>query len=202
MRLAVVVSTRGTCERASVGAVISREGRIISTGYVGAPAGLPHCISVGCQIGTHGGCDRTVHAEANAIAFAARFGTSTDGSELHCTHAPCLPCAKLIVNSGIRRVHYETAYRDASGLSLLREAKVVVVQLPVPEESIVVTDPRDEGWIPLKTRCIYTPCIKEAHPLNEKHSSSNGHEWFNPAPRSPMETASGGYWNPRTGEHG
>lgn len=132
MRMAVVVSTRGTCERASVGAVISREGRVISTGYVGSPAGLEHCTTVGCSIGPNGGCDRTVHAEANAIAFAARFGTGTNGSELHCTHAPCLSCAKLIVNAGITRFVYETVYRDPSGLDLLANARIRVNHLPEP----------------------------------------------------------------------
>lgn len=132
MRVAVIISSRGTCERAQVGAVVSRDGRIISTGYVGAPAGLPHCSVVGDQIGTHGGCTRTVHAEANAIAFAARFGTGTDNTELHCTHSPCLECAKLIINSGIKRIVYEMEYRDTSGLSLLVEAGLDVFQLIAP----------------------------------------------------------------------
>lgn len=129
MRLAVVVSSRGTCNRAQVGAVISREGRIIATGYVGAPAGLPHCIEVGCDIGSHGGCIKTVHAENNAIAFAARFGTSTDGADLHCTHSPCDNCAKSIINSGIRRFVYEHPYRDPTGLSLLTTAGIDVIRL-------------------------------------------------------------------------
>lgn len=128
MRLAVVVSTRGTCERAQVGAIISREGRQIASGYVGAPSGLPHCTEVGCDRGPDGGCRRTSHAEANAIAFAARFGTSTDGADLYCTHGPCLPCAKLIINAGIRRVVYEHPYRDASGVGLLQAAGVEVFQ--------------------------------------------------------------------------
>jgi deoxycytidylate deaminase len=84
-------------------------------------------------MGTHGGCTRTVHAEANAIAFAARFGTSIDGSELYCTHSPCLPCAKLVVNAGIVRYVYEQPYRDTSGLSLLEEAGILVVQHVAPE---------------------------------------------------------------------
>lgn len=131
--MAVIISSRGTCKRAYVGAVISIEGRPISAGYVGAPSGLPHCLSVGCEIGTHNGCTRTVHAEANAIAFAAKYGTSTDRSELHCTHSPCLPCAKLIVNAGIRRVVYENRYRDESGLELLQAAGIEVTELPAPQ---------------------------------------------------------------------
>jgi len=124
MRTAAVISMRGTCERASVGAVIAREGRIISTGYVGAPSGLPHCTTIGCKIGPHGGCTRTVHAEANAIAFAARAGASTEECELYCTHAPCSECAKLIINAGIATVFFEQYYRDLDGLVLLDDAGI------------------------------------------------------------------------------
>jgi dCMP deaminase len=131
MRLATIISTRGTCNRAQVGAIIVREGRTISTGYVGAPSGLPHCVAAGDEIGPDGGCTRTVHAEANAIAFAARFGTSTEDAELYCTHSPCVNCAKLIINAGIRRVVYEHEYRDQSGLALLEAAGVGYCQYVV-----------------------------------------------------------------------
>lgn len=136
MQLALVVSVRGTCERAQVGAIIVRDGRIISTGYVGAPSGLPHCTSVGCEIGNHNGCTRTVHAEANAIASAARFGTSTDKCELYCTHSPCLPCAKLIINAGITRLIYRQGYRDISGLALLKDAQIDTYQFQLSEKSL------------------------------------------------------------------
>ncbi len=135
MRVATVISARGTCERLQVGAVISKDGRPISTGYVGAPSGLPHCIASQCQVGPDGGCIRTVHAEANAIAFAARHGTSTEGSELHSTHSPCLSCAKLIINAGIKRVVFENEYRDPSGLDLLIQAGVWVGQHHAVESS-------------------------------------------------------------------
>jgi dCMP deaminase len=115
-----------------VGAVIARDGRIISTGYVGAPSGLPHCLDVGCQTGPDGGCTRTVHAEANAIAVASRYGTRTNGAVLYCTHGPCNPCAKLIINAGILRVAYEHAYRDGSGTALLIQAGVGVHKLDLP----------------------------------------------------------------------
>jgi len=128
MRMTAVVSMRGTCERAQVGAIIAREGRVISTGYVGSPSGLAHCSEVGCEIGSDSGCIRTVHAEANAIAFAAKAGTSTDGAELYCTHLPCLQCSKLIINAGIRRIVYDLPYRDRSGFQLLESAGVEVVQ--------------------------------------------------------------------------
>jgi dCMP deaminase len=134
MRLTTIVSTRGTCTRAMVGAILARDGRIISTGYVGAPAGLDHCLDAGCQVGPDGGCTRTVHAEANAIAVASRYGTRTDGAELYCTHAPCNHCAKLIINAGVSRLVYEHPYRDRSGLALLAQAGLQVVHhYPVPQ---------------------------------------------------------------------
>jgi len=133
MRLATVVSSRGTCRRASVGAIITIRGRIISTGYVGAASGQPDCLSIGCEEGPDGGCTRTIHAEANAIAFAARFGASTEGSELYCTHSPCLNCAKLIINAGIDRLVYEHEYRDRSGLALLEAHGTSVYQYPAPK---------------------------------------------------------------------
>lgn len=124
--MATITSSRGTCTRASVGCVIAKDGRIISTGYVGAPSGLPHCTAVGCEPGPDGGCIRTVHAEANAIAFGARHGISTDGADLYCTHSPCASCAKLIINAGIVRVVYEHEYRIRGGINLLRMAGVMV----------------------------------------------------------------------------
>lgn len=126
MRVAAVISQRGTCERAQVGCVIAQEGRPISTGYVGAPSGLPHCTEVGCEIGPDSGCIRSVHAEANAIAFAARHGTRTDGATLYSTHAPCRACSKLIINAGITQVFFEQDYRDMSGVELLLRAGVQV----------------------------------------------------------------------------
>jgi dCMP deaminase len=119
MELANVVAKRGTCTRGYVGAVIAIDGRVISTGYVGAPAGLPHCMDLGCDIGPDGGCQRTVHAEANAIAFAAKHGVPTKGSTLYTLVAPCLSCAKLIINAGITSVIYSRPYRDSGGLGML-----------------------------------------------------------------------------------
>lgn len=128
MRIASVISLRGTCNRAQVGAVLARDGRIIATGYVGAPSGLPHCQDVGCDVSEFSGCLRTVHAEANAIAFAARYGIATEGSNLYCTHSPCGNCAKLIINAGISRVIYEQQYRDAKPILMLRSVGIVVAQ--------------------------------------------------------------------------
>lgn len=128
MAIAFTVAKRGTCERASVGAVIARAGRVISTGYVGAPPGEEHCFSVGCKLGNHNGCTRTVHAEANAIAYAARYGVATDGAEIFSTHSPCEPCAKSIASAGIIRVVYAVRYRDDAGLDLLQRIGIRVEQ--------------------------------------------------------------------------
>lgn len=122
--IATVVSRRSTCPRKSVGAIIVREGRVLSMGYNGAPAGLPHCHDVGCLVGPDGGCTRTQHAEANAIAFAARHGIATNGAELWTTVSPCPSCAKLIINAGITDVYFMEQYRLREGLDTLVAAKV------------------------------------------------------------------------------
>ncbi|MHA1806805.1 MAG: deoxycytidylate deaminase, partial [Candidatus Thorarchaeota archaeon] len=108
--IAKLVARRSTCLRSSVGALLAREGRIISMGYNGAPAGMRHCEPETCGPGEQ--CTRTVHAEANAIAFAAKTGIETNGSTLYTTHSPCNDCAKLLINAGICRVIYWEAYHD------------------------------------------------------------------------------------------
>jgi dCMP deaminase len=126
MEIAEVYAKRSTCNRLHVGAVIGRDGRVISAGYAGAPSGLPHCHPDTCNVNEP--CTRTVHAEAGAISYAARAGISTEGASLYCTHCPCLECAKLIINSGIKDVVYKTPYRKTEGLELLRSAGIAVSQ--------------------------------------------------------------------------
>jgi dCMP deaminase len=114
---------RSTCDRLHVGALVHRDGRILVTGYNGAPAGLPHCdfehTTEDCL---------AVHAEQNCIAYAARWGIVLDGAEMVVTHQPCLPCARSIVNAGIQHVTYVHPYRLVDGLSLLLDAGIVVEQ--------------------------------------------------------------------------
>ena len=130
MQTAKIWSQRGTCNRKSVGAVIARDTRIISTGYVGSPPGLPHCTDAGCLIDPHtGGCVRTLHAETNAIAFAAAKGLSVERTSLYVTLSPCVSCSKLIVASRISEVYYNEAYRDSSGLDYLLMGGVSVLQI-------------------------------------------------------------------------
>ncbi|MFA5543531.1 MAG: dCMP deaminase family protein [Bacilli bacterium] len=126
IEIAKLISQRGTCNRAKVGCVIVKEGRIVSTGYVGSPSGLPHCIDDGCIIGEDGGCVRTVHAEAGAIAFAAKAGISLQESIMYVTLSPCLSCSKLIINAGIRRVIFLEQYRKTDGIELLNMAGIEV----------------------------------------------------------------------------
>lgn len=137
MAIATIVSLRGTCDRKKVGAVISSSGRPNVVGYNGSAPGDPHCIDVGCIIGPDGGCTRTQHAEANAIAYAARHGISLMGSELHVTISPCLSCAKLIVSAGIKAVIFDEYYRDHAGLRYLSNAKIKILHYPFGEKQFV-----------------------------------------------------------------
>jgi dCMP deaminase len=125
------VATRSTCLRRHVGAVIVRDKYILATGYNGAPRGLPHCAETGClraRLGIPSGqrqeiC-RGLHAEQNAIIQAALHGVSVDGGTIYCTHQPCVTCAKMIINSGIRRVVYVNPYPHELAQDMLAEAGV------------------------------------------------------------------------------
>lgn len=107
-----MVGSRGTCDRGRSGCVITKDNRILVTGYVGSPIGLPHCDEIGHEMHTvihpdgkqtrH--CIRTTHAEQNAICQAARIGVPLEGATLYCKMTPCYVCAKMIINAGIRRV--------------------------------------------------------------------------------------------------
>jgi dCMP deaminase len=112
MEIAKVVSSRATCDRKHVGAVLVRDRIILSTGYNGSIRGMPHCSEAGHMM-EDGHCVATIHAEANAILQAARTGVSIEGATIYTTASPCWPCFKLIGNAGIRRIVYGEFYRDA-----------------------------------------------------------------------------------------
>ena len=126
------VAERSTCTRAKVGAVIVRDKNILATGYNGAPAGLPHCLDVGCLVYTsrtpsgelEENCFRTIHAEINAIAQAAKNGSSIRDADIYITHTPCIHCVKVLINTGIRRIFYEREYKRATIEELLRGANI------------------------------------------------------------------------------
>ncbi len=118
MEITKVIGSRGTCDRGRSGCLVAKDKHIISTGYVGAPVGLPHCDEVGHEMHTvtHADgsiskhCIRTTHAEQNAICQAAKFGIALSGSTLYCKMTPCYACAKMIINAGIARVVCEKDY--------------------------------------------------------------------------------------------
>lgn len=124
MGIARMVSLRGTCDRLWVGAAITRDSRVISTGYNGNVSGQPHCYHQ-----QESGCATAVHAEANAIIFAARHGVAVEGAELWSTHQPCHHCAKLIINSGLTRVFYDQPYRLREGLEMLIQSNIEVFRV-------------------------------------------------------------------------
>ncbi len=133
MEIAEVVAKRSTCLRNHVGAVIVRDKRILSTGYNGAPRNLEHCLDIGCMreqqniaSGTRHEICRAVHAEQNAIIQSALHGVSIEDATLYCTHQPCILCAKMIINSKIRRVVFTNNYPDTEALRFFENAGVEV----------------------------------------------------------------------------
>ncbi len=131
------VAERSTCKRAKVGAVIVRDRSILATGYNGSPAGLPHCTDAGCLIyrsetptgDTEENCFRTIHAEINAIAQAAKNGVSIRDASIYITHTPCIHCFKVLINTGITRICYEREYKIQTIQELLRYTHVVLEQV-------------------------------------------------------------------------
>jgi dCMP deaminase len=136
MEITRLVAQRSTCLRRQIGAVIVRDRRILATGYNGAPRGLPHCSEVGClrdKLGVPSGqkqelC-RALHAEQNAIIQAALFGVSIADSQIYSVTHPCVTCAKMIINAGIKRVVFEDSYPDPLSKEMLDEAGVEVVSI-------------------------------------------------------------------------
>jgi dCMP deaminase len=128
------VAERSTCLRAKVGAVIVRDRNIVATGYNGAPAGLPHCTDVGCLVyssRTPSGemeenCFRTIHAEINAIAQAAKNGASIRDADIYITHTPCIHCMKVLLNTGIRAIYYEREYKLHTLEEMLKHTAVTL----------------------------------------------------------------------------
>lgn len=127
MEWAHTASKRGTCGRLAVGAIIVKGSRPISAGYVGAPAGEPHCDEVHCDMSKP--CTRTTHAEVNAIKFAQQRDIEIQGADMFVTDSPCIFCAQKIVEAGIDRVYYDRAYRDLAGVSVLLNGAVQVFQI-------------------------------------------------------------------------
>ena len=143
MELAHVVATRSTCIRRSVGAILVKDKHILATGYNGPPSGLRHCDEVGClreklniPSGQQHEICRGLHAEQNAIIQTAKHGGNITGSILYCTDSPCGICAKMILSSGIRTIHFAKGYPDNLALEMLDEAGVTMVHQVRPDDVI------------------------------------------------------------------
>jgi len=133
MEMAQLVSTRSTCMRRKVGAVIVKEKRVLSTGYNGSPKGTKHCEELGCirvklnvPSGTRHELCRGVHAEQNAVTQAAYFGISVDGATIYTTTYPCSMCAKILINAGIKEIVYSEGYADDLSKDLLEEVGMII----------------------------------------------------------------------------
>lgn len=136
MEITTLVAKRSTCLRRKVGAVIVKNKRIISTGYNGAISGLPHCEEKGClreelkiPSGQRQEICRGLHAEQNALLFAASYGTDLNGATIYCTHQPCITCAKMIIQAGIKRVVFNGIYPDKLAQEFFKQAGVELVKI-------------------------------------------------------------------------
>lgn len=128
MNIAREVATRATCDRKHVGAVLVRDRSILATGYNGSIRGLPHCDEVG-HLMEEGHCVRTVHAEANAVAQAARQGVRVDEATAYVTASPCWGCFRLLANAGVRRIVFGEFYRDPKVYEFSRALGLELVDL-------------------------------------------------------------------------
>ena len=133
MEMAHVIAKRSTCLRRKVGAILVKDKHILSTGYNGAPKGLQHCSEVGClreklnvPHGQRHEICRGLHAEQNVIIQASVFGVSIKDSVLYCTNTPCVVCAKMLINAGVKKIIYDGDYPDDLAKKILQESKIKV----------------------------------------------------------------------------
>lgn len=153
MEIAHTVATWSSCfqENRQIGAVIAKNKRIMTTGYNGASSGIKNCKErgtclrrdMGIESGTRHEICYATHAEQNAIIQAARMGICIDGATLYCTHQPCAICTKMIINSGITRVVYESGYPDKFSLDLFSEAGVTIEKF-TPETAPNAVTPKKQ----------------------------------------------------------
>ena len=130
LRMARIWAENSYCKRRQVGALLVKDQRIVSDGYNGTPTGFENV----CEDDENRSKPYVLHAEANAIAKVAKSHNSSDGATLYVTASPCIECAKLIIQAGIRRVVYGEMYRITDGLDLMQRAGIECVYMPVPAE--------------------------------------------------------------------
>ncbi|MCM8796623.1 MAG: cytidine/deoxycytidylate deaminase family protein [Candidatus Omnitrophica bacterium] len=131
LEVAALVAKRATCLRRKVGAVLVKDKRILATGYNGAPSGLKHCLDIGClreklkiPSGERHELCRALHAEQNALIQASLYGVSVKDSILYATTQPCVICAKMLINAGIKEIVISAGYPDKMAMSFLRQARI------------------------------------------------------------------------------
>ena len=137
MQMAELTAQRSTCLRRHVGAVIVKDKHIVATGYNGAPRGIAHCDEkggclrqkMGVPSGQRHELCRALHAEQNAIIQAATLGQSIENATIYITHQPCVICAKMIINAGIKRIVVKEGYPDELSVEILDEAGLKIVML-------------------------------------------------------------------------
>jgi len=137
MEMAELTAKRSTCMRRNVGAVIVKDKHLVATGYNGAPRGVRHCAEIGSCLreelkvpsGQRHELCRALHAEQNAIIQAATLGVSIEDSTIYITHQPCVICAKMIINAGIKRIVVKEGYPDDLAVEMLEEAGLKIVML-------------------------------------------------------------------------
>ena len=134
--VARLVAKRATCLRRSVGAVLVKDKRILATGYNGAPSGLRHCVDIGClrqklkiPSGERHELCRALHAEQNALIQASLYGISVKGGTIYATCQPCVICAKMLINAGIKEIVVADGYPDKMALDFLKEAKIKIKKI-------------------------------------------------------------------------
>ena len=129
LRMAQIWAENSYCKRRQVGALVVKDKMIISDGYNGTPSGFDNI----CEDETNTTYPYVLHAEANAITKLARSSNNSDGATLYVTASPCIECAKLIIQAGIKRVIYGEEYRLSDGLDLMRKAGIEVLLLEQKE---------------------------------------------------------------------
>ena len=179
MSIVDMVGSRGTCDRGRIGCIITRDNKIVVTGYVGSPSGIAHCDEVGHEMHTvtHADghetrhCIRTTHAEQNAICQAAKSGVSLDGGTLYIKMTPCYVCAKMLISSGIKRVVCEKDYHGGSRSKEIFAEAGVRYNLLNPE--MVTYADMTPGEAPELQKAVPVGRQEEVEPISSEEESTN-----------------------------
>jgi dCMP deaminase len=135
LKLAMLASERATCPRMHCGCVLVKKKDVVASGYNGSIPGDKHCEDIGCLV-VDNHCQRTVHAEMNAIVQAAKCGHSIEGATAYVTNMPCTTCAKALITAGIKRVVVFSDFHDTLATEFFAKAEVVIDKIDMPSKEI------------------------------------------------------------------